>query len=71
MAIQRQRELKPGDLVMIAPWCKNKFRLAHVTFVAWYDPRNVRIQYLDEEGLKEEPSKAASGNLQIVDKLIK
>jgi len=59
-------EFKIGDLVKIAPWCKNKHRLAHVIGVAWYDTRNVTIQYMDSEGLLEEPSKAVTANLVLV-----
>ena len=68
--IKAQRDIELGDLVRIAPWCANKFRIAHVTFVAWYDKRNIAIQYLDEEGLKEEPGKAIGGphgNLELID----
>ncbi len=68
--IKNQRDIEPGDLVRIAPWCANKFRIAHVTFVAWYDKRNIGIQYLDEEGLKEGPGKAIGGphgNLELID----
>jgi len=68
--IKAQRDLEPGDLIRIAPWCANKFRIAHVTYVAWYDKRNISIQYLDEHGLKEEPGKAIGGsygNLELID----
>ena len=68
--IKKQRDLEPGDLVRLAPWCANKFRIAHVTFVAWYDKRNVTIQYLDEDGLAESPGRAAGGaygNLELID----
>jgi len=68
--IKNQRDIEPGDLVRIAPWCSNKFRMAHVTFVAWYDKRNISIQYLDEVGLKEKPGRAIGGphgNLELID----
>ena len=68
--IKNQRDIEPGDLVRIAPWCANKFRIAHVTFVAWYDKRNIMIQYLDQEGLKNDPSQAIGGphgNLELID----
>ena len=70
---ERQRLLdsanfKVGDLVQIAPWCANKHRLAHVTEVAWYDTRNVTIQFLDQKGLKEEPSRAIEDNLILIDR---
>ena len=68
--IKKQRDIEPGDLVRIAPWCTNKFRIAHVTFVAWYDKRNISIQYLDEDGLQEKPSRAIGGphgNLELID----
>jgi len=67
--IKNQRDIEPGDLVRIAPWCANKFRIAHVTFVAWYDKRNISIQYLDESGLKEKPGRAMGGphgNLELI-----
>jgi hypothetical protein len=60
------RVFKIGDLARIQPWCKNKGRLCHVVEVYWYDPKSVRIQFLDELGLKAEPSLAASGNLELI-----
>lgn len=64
--IKRQRQLIAGDLVVIGPWCANKFRLAHVVEVAWFDSRNITIQYLDKPGLKIAPSRALSDNLELV-----
>ena len=58
---------KVGDLARIEPWCKNKGRLCHVVEVYWYDPGTVRIQFLDEPGLKAEPSRAATPNLELID----
>ena len=60
-------EFKAGDLVKIQPWCKTKGRLAHVTEVASYDARQVTIQYIDSEGLREEPSVAVVSNLILID----
>ncbi len=70
--IKRQREIIVGDLVRLAPWCKNKFRLGHVTDVAWWDSRKIAIQFLDSAGLKNIPSFAAGGqhgNLEIISPL--
>ena len=64
--IKRQRQIIAGDLVRIGPWCKNKFRLAHVVAVTEWDTRNIMIQYLDELGLGEKPSRALSDNLELV-----
>jgi len=64
--IQGQRDIVVGDLVRIGPWCKNKFRLCHVTDVAWYDKRNITIQYLDAPGLALKPSQALSDNLELI-----
>jgi len=60
-------ELLPGDLVMIEPWCKNKGRLAHVVEVAEFDKRLITIQYLDNDGIQEEPSKALFSNLKLIE----
>ena len=66
--IKNQRKLKVGDLVRIASWCKNKFRLGSVVFVCSYD-NNVNIQYLDKEGLRADMSRASGGpygNLELM-----
>ena len=64
--INKQRKVEIGDLVRIAAWCKNKFRIAHVVEVLWWDDKTVKIQYLDSEGLSAEPSKAIIQNLEII-----
>ena len=65
--INNQRKHVVGDLVMIAPWCKNKNRVARVVNVFWWDEKLVEIQYMDQPGLGEGPSRAATGNLIILE----
>jgi hypothetical protein len=60
------KSFSPGDLVKIAPWCKNKHRLAHVVEVVWYSDQDVIIQFLDKEGLRDEPSRAVADNLVLL-----
>jgi len=60
------KSFSPGDLVKIAPWCRNKHRLAHVVEVVWYSHQDVVIQFLDVKGLKEEPSRAVADNLVLL-----
>jgi len=54
---------RKGDLVKIQKWCKNKGRLCIVVEVRWFDTNSVVIQYLDVEGLLDEPSLANAANL--------
>lgn len=65
--IAKQRQLEVGDLIRIAPWCANKFRLASVVAKNWWDDKHVLIQYMDEQGLGEEPGKAYIHNLELID----
>ena len=60
-------ELFPGDLVMLERWCRNKGRLAQVIDVCEFSKREITIQYLDSEGLKESPSRAAFSNLKLIE----
>jgi len=62
----KHAKFKKGDLVKIASWCKSKERIAHVVDVAWYDINSITIQFLDEEGILEEPSKAVAQNLVLI-----
>jgi|CoawatStandDraft_6_1074263.scaffolds.fasta_scaffold46223_4 hypothetical protein len=39
--------MKVGDLVRIAPWCKNKGKLAILTDKSMWTPSTVYIRYLD------------------------
>lgn len=53
--------MKVGDLVRIAPWCKNKGRMAIVIIVYQY-LQTVRIAYLDTT----EQSNARKSNLEVI-----
>ena len=53
--------MKVGDLVRIAPWCKNKGRLAIVIIVPQY-LKTVRIAYIDTG----DQSSARISNLEVV-----
>ena len=55
-----------GDLVMLKKWCRDRGRLAHVMSIEL--ARYVVIQFLDEEGLKQEPIVANRGNVEVVQK---
>ena len=59
--------MEVGDLVKIASWCKNKNRLAIIIEEYWWDEKQVRIQYIDEEGMKEDAGKALKANLVLVE----
>ena len=65
--IKYQRLFEVGDLIRIAPWCANKFRLASVVGKNWWDDKHVLIQYMDEQGLDEDPGRAYIGNLELID----
>ena len=65
--IKKQRRLKEGDLVRLAPWSSNKFRIAQVVDRLWWDEKIVIIQYLDADGLSKKPSRASIRNLELID----
>jgi hypothetical protein len=56
-------QLEIGDLVTIAPWCKNKGRFAQVVKACYSQFGRYMIQYMDARGLLEEPSEALRVNL--------
>ena len=66
LKIQDQPDLAEGMLVRIAPWCKNKWRIAHVVEVCSWSVRDCKIPYVDKEGLAEEPTRAIRENLIIL-----
>ena len=59
--------MEVGDLVKIAPCCKNKHRPAIITEVFWWDKSAVTIQYIDEKGLAESPGRALKSNLILLE----
>ena len=60
-------KLDVGDLVQLQKWCKNKGRIAQVVEVFWYNEKDVKIQYMDKQGLKEEPTLACTANLILLE----
>ena len=64
--IASQDELALGMLVQIAPWCKNKWRLAQIVEISPWCARDCRIQYIDKDGLANNPTRAIRENLIIL-----
>ena len=58
--------MKVGDLVQVQKWCKSRGRIAYIIDEFWYDPGRVMIQFLDPEGIVEEPCEALKTNLILV-----
>tara|TARA_B100001250_G_C19318850_1_gene579532 strand:+ start:59 stop:325 length:267 start_codon:yes stop_codon:yes gene_type:complete len=54
------------QLVRIAPWCKDKFRLAAIIEIPSWDKNSVRCQYIDAFGLSQPPFQANKGNLEVI-----
>jgi len=58
-------DLVVGDLVRIAPWCKNQNSLAIVTYVPLYKGE-VKIRFLNKDEATAGEHKALTSNLILV-----
>ena len=69
-SLTRFRHFNIGDLVTVADYCRDSGRLAIITELpdAMYRSHNVcKIQWIDEDGLREGPIAALLRNIEKID----